>query len=95
MTPSITQRETRALEPVAVPYCHLQRTLADLSRSAYYASRLYGWRFDLYSIGSGIYLTTGYAPVGRQVSSDICREAERIAAEQSPAAARRYLIENI
>lgn len=95
MTPSITQRDTRQYAPLAAPYCDLQKTLSDLDRIAYYASRLYGWRYDLYYIGHGIYLTTGYAPVGRQIPSDICRKAERIAVQQSPAAARRYLIDHI
>lgn len=56
----------------AVGYCDLQHLLQYKSPIAYSTSNMYGWRCDLYWFeDEKIALTTGYAPVGKRLDSDL------------------------
>ena len=49
----------RAHNLVSVGYCELQRTLQGANPIAYTASKMYGWRADVYHF-DGFTLATGY-----------------------------------
>lgn len=48
---------------VPVPYCELQVLLRHLSPFAH-TERAEGWGADVYNIGGGVAIATGYAPFG-------------------------------
>lgn len=50
-----------------VGYCGLQNLLAYESPVAFIKSRTYGWSSDIYELSSGVYISTGYRPIGREV----------------------------
>ena len=60
-----TQKEIRANydKIICVPYCKLQNLLNYESPVAYTVRRE-GWGADIYDMGSGIAIVTGYAPFG-------------------------------
>lgn len=60
-----TQKEIRANynKIICVPYCGLQNLLNYESPVAYTVRRE-GWAADIYDMGSGVAIVTGYAPFG-------------------------------
>lgn len=60
-----TQKEIRANynKIICVPYCGLQNLLNYESPVAYTARRE-GWAADIYDMGGGVAIVTGYAPFG-------------------------------
>ena len=48
---------------IAVPYCSLQSLLTFESPIAYTVRRE-GWGADIYDVGNGVAIVTGYAPLG-------------------------------
>ena len=61
----VTQKEVKANfdKIISVPYCGLQNLLNYESPFAYTARRE-GWAADVYDMGSGVAIATGYAPFG-------------------------------
>ena len=41
-------------------YCKLQRLLSCRQPIAYHATRMYGWRYNVYQLSPAVWLTTGY-----------------------------------
>ena len=60
-----TQKEIKANfdKIICVPYCSLQNLLCWESPVAYTARRE-GWAADIYDMGDGVAIATGYAPFG-------------------------------
>ena len=60
-----TQKEIKAnyAKIISVPYCSLQNLLCWESPVAYTARRD-GWAADIYDMGGGVAIVTGYAPFG-------------------------------
>lgn len=60
-----TQKEIRANynKIICVPYCGLQNLLNYESPVAYTARRE-GWAADIYDMGGGVAIVTGYSPFG-------------------------------
>lgn len=48
---------------ICVPYCGLQ-TLLNYESPIAYTERREGWAADIYDIGGGVAIVTGYAPFG-------------------------------
>ena len=62
---------------ICVSYCNLQTVLAYESPIAY-TSRREGWAADIYDMGGGVAIVTGYAPFGNaRPGYDICRKYEK------------------
>ena len=61
----VTQKEIKANfdKIISVPYCSLQNLLCWKSPVAYTARRE-GWAADIYDMGEGVAIVTGYAPFG-------------------------------
>ena len=61
----VTQKEIKANfeKIISVPYCSLQILLCWESPVAYTTRRV-GWAADIYDIGGGVAIVTGYAPFG-------------------------------
>ena len=61
----VTQKEIKAnfSKIISVPYCSLQNLLCWESPIAYTARRE-GWAADIYDMGDGVAIVTGYAPFG-------------------------------
>ena len=61
----VTQKEIKANfdKIISVPYCSLQNLLFWESPVAYTARRE-GWAADIYDMGGGVAIVTGYAPFG-------------------------------
>ena len=61
----VTQKEIKANydKIISVPYCGLQILLCNESPVAYTARRE-GWAADIYDMGKGVAIVTGYAPFG-------------------------------
>ena len=61
----VTQKEIKAnfSKIISVPYCGLQNLLNWESPVAY-TSRREGWAADIYDMGGGVAIVTGYAPFG-------------------------------
>ena len=61
-------------------YCDLQ-TLLTYENPAAYTVRREGWGADVYDLGGGVALVTGYAPFGSvRIPYDTCKEYEKKAA---------------
>lgn len=58
---------------IAVPYCSLQSLLTFESPIAYTVRRE-GWGADIYDVGNGVAIATGYAPFGNYKPSYEVRE---------------------
>lgn len=60
-----TQKEVKASYSaiISVPYCSLQHLLVYESPIAY-TKRREGWAADIYDVGGGVAIVTGYAPFG-------------------------------
>lgn len=60
-----TQKEIRANydKIICVPYCGLQ-TLLSYESPVAYTVRREGWGADIYDMGGGVAIVTGYAPFG-------------------------------
>ena len=61
----VTQKEIKAnfSKIICVPYCRLKNLLYCESPIAYTARRE-GWAADIYDMGGGVAIVTGYAPFG-------------------------------
>lgn len=55
---------------IAVPYCGLQ-TLLSMEDPVAYTVRREGWGADIYDVGNGVAIVTGYAPFGNYKPSYI------------------------
>lgn len=74
-----TQKEIRANfnKIICVPYCELQ-TLLNYESPVAYTVRREGWAADIYDMGGGVAIVTGYAPFGNvRPGYDICRKYEK------------------
>ena len=74
-----TQKEIRANfnKIICIPYCGLQ-TLLNYESPVAYTVRREGWGADIYDIGGGVAIVTGYAPFGNvRPSYDICSKYEK------------------
>lgn len=78
-----TQKEIRANynKIICVPYCGLQNLLNYESPVAYTVRRE-GWAADIYDMGGGIAIVTGYAPFGNIRPSYELRERYEKQAEK-------------
>ena len=65
MKDRVTQKEIKANfnKIICVPYCSLQNLLYCESPDAY-TTRREGWAADIYDMGGGVAIVTGYAPFG-------------------------------
>lgn len=66
---------------ICVPYCGLQNLLTYESPVAYTA-RCEGWAADIYDMGGGVAIVTGYAPFGNIRPSYELRERYETDAEK-------------
>ncbi len=78
-----TQKEIRANynKIICVPYCGLQNLLNYESPVAYTVRRE-GWAADIYDMGGGVAIVTGYAPFGNVRPSYELRERYETQAEK-------------
>ena len=78
-----TQREIKEnyKTVISVPYCGLQNLLNYESPIAYTVRRE-GWAADIYDMGNGVAITTGYAPFGNVRPSYELRERYEKQAEK-------------
>lgn len=61
---------------ICVPYCGLQNLLNYESPVAY-TDRREGWAADIYDMGGGVAIVTGYAPFGNvRPDYEVCRRYE-------------------
>lgn len=63
-------------EVYAVSYCGIQHLMSGISPIAYTTSRTYGWRSNIYDIGNGIGISTGYGPIGKPVPYELSQKYE-------------------
>lgn len=78
-----TQKEIRANynKIICVPYCGLQ-TLLNYENPVAYTIRREGWAADIYDMGGGVAIVTGYAPFGNIRPSYELRERYETDAEK-------------
>lgn len=60
----------------SVSYCGLQ-TLLSLTNPESYTCGGYGWNADIYNVGNGRAIVTGYRPFGKNVTYELQRAYER------------------
>lgn len=66
---------------IKVNYCKLQHLLSCENPIAY-TTNAYGWAADVYDVGNGVAIVTGYSPFGRiQPDYDICKKYEALASK--------------
>ena len=60
-----TAKAIRSAYPtiIKISYCNLQGLLC-IDRPEYYTCGVYGWNADIYDMGNGIAICTGYRPFG-------------------------------
>nr|DAM93906.1 MAG TPA: hypothetical protein [Caudoviricetes sp.] len=67
---------------IPIGYCHAQFLLHGRKPMWYTSSKTYGWRADVYNLGEGLAISTGYAPFGDiKLSYDFVKEYETAAFE--------------
>lgn len=78
-----TQKAIRANynKIICVPYCRLQ-TLLNYESPVAYTVRREGWAADIYDMGGGVAIVTGYAPFGNIRPSYELRERYEKQAEK-------------
>lgn len=78
-----TQKEIRANydKIICVPYCGLQNLL-NYETPVAYTVRREGWAGDIYDMGGGVAIVTGYAPFGNIRPSYELRERYETQAEK-------------
>lgn len=78
-----TQKEIRANynKIICVPYCGLQ-SLLNYESPVAYTVRREGWAADIYDMGGGVAIVTGYAPFGNIRPSYELRERYEKQAEK-------------
>lgn len=78
-----TQKEIRANynKIICIPYCGLQ-TLLNYESPVAYTVRREGWAADIYDMGGGVAIVTGYAPFGNIRPSYELRERYEKQAEK-------------
>lgn len=64
----------------AIGYCNLQHLLYFNTPVAYTANQ-YGWACDIYDMGGGVAITTGYAPIGVNIEYDLTYSFDQQAAD--------------
>jgi len=74
MKKRITKKAARELYPhmISVGYCNLQFLLKGTD-PVFYSTRREGWACDYYELPGDLCVSTGYSPIGRKVSYDLCR----------------------
>ena len=77
-----TQKEIKSNfdKIISVPYCGLQNLLYWESPVAY-TTRREGWGADIYDMGGGVTIVTGYAPFGNIRPAYVLRERYETQAE--------------
>lgn len=66
---------------IKVGYCGLQQLLRCETPIAY-TTNAYGWAADVYDVGDGVAIVTGYAPFGRiQPDYNTCKKYEMLASK--------------
>lgn len=61
---------------ILIPYCVIQTLLSPETPVAY-TDRREGWAADIYDMGGGVAIVTGYAPFGNiRPSYELCRRYE-------------------
>lgn len=66
---------------IKVNYCKLQQLLRCEDPIAY-TTNAYGWAADVYDVGDGVAIVTGYAPFGRiQPDYNTCKKYEMLASK--------------
>lgn len=76
-----TQKEIKAKfnTIICVPYCGLQ-TLLNYESPIAYTERREGWSADIYNMGGGVAIVTGYAPFGNiRPSYEVVERYENVA----------------
>lgn len=58
--------EANFIKIIRVGYCDLQTLLGSARRHGY-TSGVYGWNADIYDVGGGVAIVTGYRPFGKVV----------------------------
>ena len=76
MKKKITVKRANQIVDYGVGYCQLQHLFSCKQPFAYTATNTYGWRSDLYDLGS-IIISTGYAPQGRKIPYHIVEHFEQ------------------
>lgn len=67
---------------ISVGYCAAQFLMRGREPMWYTTSKVYGWRADVYNLGEGLAIATGYAPFGDiRLSYDFIQKYEAAAAE--------------
>ena len=67
---------------ISVGYCAVQFLMQGREPMWYTTSRTYGWRADVYNLGDGLAIATGYIPFGDlKLSYDFIQKYETAAAE--------------
>ena len=60
---------------IKVPYCKVQNLTRFLDPIAYTCG-VYGWSADIYDLGYGVALCTGYKPFGESIDSEFLAELD-------------------
>lgn len=73
----ITRKEMlqRFKKVIKVPYCKAQNLTRFLDPIAYTCG-VYGWSADIYDLGYGVALCTGYKPFGESIDSEFLAELD-------------------
>lgn len=76
MKARITEKQARECVSFAFGYCEIQALLRNWNPVFYTASNIYGWKSDIYNI-DGIYISTGYWPVGKSIPYKVYKKYEQ------------------